>query len=50
VEDAMNRMRLAKERFLGSAVAARPARARTLRQVLGRDEHQAIADEMARWV
>jgi beta-N-acetylhexosaminidase len=47
VEDALARQRRAKERF--SPQAVRPPAGRTLRQLLGRDEHQAIADEMARF-
>lgn len=50
VEDALKRQQRAKERFLGAAMVSRPARGRTLRQVLGRDEHRAIADEMARFL
>jgi hypothetical protein len=50
VEDALNRQRRAKERFLASAVVARPATGRSLRDTLGRDEHRAIAEEMARFL
>ncbi|MGH9144203.1 MAG: beta-N-acetylhexosaminidase [Vicinamibacterales bacterium] len=51
VEDALKRQRRAKERFLTSPVAvARPAAGKTLRDVLGRDEHLAIAEEMARFL
>jgi len=50
VEDALKRLQRAKERFLASTVAARPAAGRTLRDALGRDEHRAIADEMARFL
>jgi beta-N-acetylhexosaminidase len=50
VEDALRRQRRAKERFLASPVAARPAAGRALRDLLGRDEHRAIADEMARFL
>ncbi len=49
VEDALARQRRAKERFLASAVGARPLAASALRQVLGRDEHRRIADDMARF-
>lgn len=47
VEDALARHRRAKERFL----AARPAplAGKALRAALGRDEHQAVAAEMARF-
>jgi beta-N-acetylhexosaminidase len=50
VEDALQRQQRAKERFLASPVAARPPAGRALRAVLGRDEHQAIAEEMARFL
>ena len=50
VEDALNRQRRAKERFLAAAVAAKPATGRALRDALGRDEHRAIAEEMARFL
>jgi beta-N-acetylhexosaminidase len=50
VEDALRRQRRTKERFLAAAPAARPLQAKTLRQLLGRDEHRAIADEMARFL
>ena len=50
VEDALNRQRKAKERFLASPVAERPLTSRALRERLGRDEHRAIADDMARFL
>ena len=50
VEDAFKRQRRAKERFLAAAVTARPPTGRALRQLLGREEHRAIAEEMARFV
>ena len=50
VEDALKRQQRAKERFLASPVATRPPPARALRDALGRDEHRAIADEMARFL
>jgi beta-N-acetylhexosaminidase len=50
VEDALNRQRRAKERFLASPVAERPLTSRALRERLGRDEHRAIADDMARFL
>ncbi len=50
VEDALKRQQRAKERFLAAPVTLRPASAQALRQVLGRDEHRAIADEMSRFV
>jgi beta-N-acetylhexosaminidase len=49
VEDAIRRQKRAKERFLAAPATPRPLGARALRQVLGRDEHRAIADEMARF-
>ena len=50
VEDALKRHQRAKERFLAAAVAARPPAGRVLRSALGRDEHRAVADEMARFL
>jgi len=50
VEDALRRQQRAKERFLGAAMVARPAKDKALRQLLGRDEHRAVADEMARFL
>jgi len=49
LEGAMVRLRRAKERFLTQPVAV-PARAQALRQVLGCDAHQRVADEMARFL
>jgi beta-N-acetylhexosaminidase len=49
VEDALTRQRKVKERFLASP-RSRPATGPALRAMLGRDEHQAIAAEMARFV
>ena len=50
VEDALKRQLRAKERFLAAGVAApRPPAAKALAQALGRDEHRAIAEEMARF-
>jgi beta-N-acetylhexosaminidase len=48
VEDAMARHRAAKERFLAPA-PPRPLPDAALRAMLGRDEHQALAAEMARF-
>lgn len=48
VEDAMARHRRVKERFLAPP-RPRPLTGAALRQLLGRDEHQAVADEMARF-
>jgi len=50
VEDALKRQRLAKERFLAAPVASRPLSGRALRAAVGREEHRAIADEMARFL
>jgi beta-N-acetylhexosaminidase len=48
IEDALKRQRRVKERFL--APRRVPAAGAALRAILGRDEHQAVADEMARFV
>jgi beta-N-acetylhexosaminidase len=48
LEDAHKRLRKAKERFLAAPVTTAPAA--QLRRVLGRDEHQRIAEEMARFL
>lgn len=48
VEDALARHRRVKERFLATPQA--PLSGKALRAVLGRDEHQAVASEMARYV
>jgi len=45
--DAAKRLRRAKERFLATERPKMSARVRNLRSVIGRDEHQAIAAEMA---
>jgi beta-N-acetylhexosaminidase len=50
VDDALARHRRAKERFLTARVASRPLQGSRLRQRLGRGEHRAIADEMARFL
>jgi beta-N-acetylhexosaminidase len=47
VEDAFARQRRAKERFLPGRPA--PLAGKALRAALGRDEHQAVAAEMARF-
>jgi len=49
LEDALARQRRAKEMFLPPAPSSRPRGSKALRQILGRDEHQAIAHEMARF-
>jgi beta-N-acetylhexosaminidase len=48
LEDALTRLRRAKERFLTAPVGVR--KAASLRQVLGCDAHQRIVDEMARFL
>jgi beta-N-acetylhexosaminidase len=48
IEDAFARHRRAKERFLAPA-HARPLAGSSLRAALGRDEHRAVAAEMARF-
>jgi beta-N-acetylhexosaminidase len=50
VEDALRGQQLAKERFLTTSVAARPLTGRALRTALGREQHQAVAAEMARFL
>ena len=47
LDSALLRLRRAKERFLSSDRPRTSARLRELRSVIGRDEHQAIAAEMA---
>jgi beta-glucosidase-like glycosyl hydrolase len=52
VEDALTRQQRAKERFLAAAPvsgARRPLGPRALRNVLGCDDHRAVADDMARF-
>ena len=48
IEDALGRHRRVKERFLAPP-HARPLQGRALRALLGSDEHQAVAAEMARF-
>jgi beta-N-acetylhexosaminidase len=48
VEDALSRHRRVKERFLAPR-RPEPLDGRSLRALLGRDEHQAVAAEMARF-
>ncbi len=50
VEDALQRHQRAKERFLASPVSVRPLTGRALRAAIGREEHHAIAEEMARFL
>ena len=47
IEDALKRLRTAKERLLGESVTAGPS-ATALRQVLGCDVHRRVAEDMAR--
>ena len=49
LEDAQNRLRRAKERFLATPVESGKASSR-LRQVLGCDAHQRVAEEMSRFL
>ena len=48
IDDALKRQQQTRERFL--TVLQRPLQGRALQQRLGRDEHRAIADEMARFL
>jgi beta-N-acetylhexosaminidase len=48
VDDALSRNRRVKERFLAGR-RPRPTAGTALRSILGRDEHQAVAAEMARF-
>jgi beta-N-acetylhexosaminidase len=50
VDDALKRQTRVKERFLAAPVAQRALRGKALRQLLGRDEHQAIAHEMRQFL
>ena len=50
VDDALLRQQRAKERFLAVPVPSRPRHARRLRDLLGRDEHRRIANEMSRYL
>lgn len=50
VDDALARQQRAKERFLALPAASAPLRGRQLRAAIGRDEHQAVAQEMARFL
>jgi beta-N-acetylhexosaminidase len=47
IEDALKRLRVAKERLLAQPVSAGPSPA-ALRQLLGCEAHQRVADDMAR--
>jgi beta-N-acetylhexosaminidase len=47
IDDALMRQRRAKERFLATERPKMSARLKQLRSVIGHDEHQAIAAEMA---
>lgn len=50
IDDALARQRRVKERFLASAVGARPLSGRALRAAIGRDEHRAVAHEMMQFL
>jgi beta-N-acetylhexosaminidase len=47
LDDAMRRLKAAKERFLGRERPKTAARLRQLRSIIGHVDHQAIAAEMA---
>jgi beta-N-acetylhexosaminidase len=49
VDDALRRQHRAKSRFLSTTVASRPLERQALQRRLGREDHRAIADEMARF-
>ena len=50
VDEALGRMRRMKEQFLAGGTRPQPARSpRELARVLGREEHQAVAADMARF-
>jgi beta-N-acetylhexosaminidase len=50
IDDALMRLQRAKERFLAAPMAARPRARAALRDVLGCDQHRAVADEMSRFL
>lgn len=50
IDDALRRLRRAKERFLSGERPRPTARLKALGAVLGRDTHQAIANEMATYL
>jgi beta-N-acetylhexosaminidase len=50
IDDAVARQVRVKERFLAAPVGSRPLRGAALRQVLGCDEHQAVAQAMAQFL
>jgi beta-N-acetylhexosaminidase len=50
VQSALRRHERTKERFLTEPVNSRPLKGHALRQLIGRDEHRAIAEEMARFL
>ena len=47
LDDALRRLRFAKERFLARERPKTSVRLRQLRSIIGHDDHQAIAAEMA---
>ena len=47
LDNAFKRLRAAKERFLATERAPTSARVRELKNVLGHEDHQAVAAEMA---
>lgn len=50
LDDAWQRLKRAKQRFLSGDRRPATERHRTLKGVLGRDEHRAVADEMAAYL
>lgn len=50
VDDAFKRLKRAKERFLARERKPTGVRVKSLAGVLGRDDHRAIAEEMAAWL
>jgi hypothetical protein len=50
LEDALKRQQRAKARFLTEPIPKLPLENRRLRQRIGLDAHQAIADEMSRYL
>jgi beta-N-acetylhexosaminidase len=49
IEDSLQRHRRTKERFLAARVLDRPGSGRSIRSVVGCEEHQAIAHQMAQF-
>ena len=49
-EEALKRQQRAKERFLTEPLRSRPPNAKVLREIVGRDEHRAVAHAMAQFL